>query len=169
MRQRKVKLCVVALCLKVFDIICKMRNFAVDMGRLMAIDFGRKRCGIAVTDTLRIVANPLETVATNELIEFVKKYIAGEKVDAIVVGKPKNLNGEDSESMRYLTPVINKLRKEVDPMPVVFFDERFTSVLAHRAMLDGGMRKMARRDKATVDRISASIILNDYLNSQQNI
>jgi putative Holliday junction resolvase len=108
-------------------------------------------------------------VATNELIDFVKKYIAGEKVDAIVVGKPKNLNGEDSESMRYLTPVINKLRKEVDPMPVVFFDERFTSVLAHRAMLDGGMRKMARRDKATVDRISASIILNDYLNSQQNI
>jgi putative Holliday junction resolvase len=139
------------------------------MGRLMAIDFGRKRCGIAVTDALRIVANPLETVATAQLINFVKQYIAKEQVDGIVVGKPKNLNGEDSESMRYLTPVINKLRKEIAPLPLTFFDERFTSVLAHRAMIDGGMRKMARRDKEVVDRISASIILNDFLNSQQNI
>ncbi len=135
----------------------------------MAIDFGRKRCGIAVTDALRIVANPLETVATGQLIDFVKQYIAKETVDGIVVGKPKNLNGEDSESMRYLTPVINKLRKEIAPLPLTFFDERFTSVLAHRAMIDGGMRKMARRDKEVVDRISASIILNDFLNSQQNI
>jgi putative Holliday junction resolvase len=139
------------------------------MGRLMAIDFGRKRCGIAVTDALRIVANPLETVATGELIKYVKDYIAKEGVDGIVVGKPKNLNGEDSDSMRYLTPVINKLRKEIAPRPITFFDERFTSVLAHRAMLDGGMRKMARRDKEVVDRISASIILNDFLNSQQTI
>jgi putative Holliday junction resolvase len=139
------------------------------MGRLMAIDFGRKRCGIAVTDALRIVANPLETVATGELIKYVKDYIAKEGVDGIVVGKPKNLNGEDSDSMRYLTPVINKLRKEIAPTPITFFDERFTSVLAHRAMLDGGMRKMARRDKEVVDRISASIILNDFLNSQQTI
>jgi putative Holliday junction resolvase len=139
------------------------------MGRLMAIDFGRKRCGIAVTDALRIVANPLETVATGELIKYVKDYIAKEGVDGIVVGKPKNLNGEDSDSMRYLTPVINKLRKEIAPTPITFFDERFTSVLAHRAMLDGGMRKMARRNKEVVDRISASIILNDFLNSQQTI
>jgi putative Holliday junction resolvase len=135
----------------------------------MAIDFGRKRCGIAVTDALRIVANPLDTIDTPQLITFVKQYIARENVDGIVVGKPKNLNGEDSDSMRYLTPVINKLRKEVAPLPVTFFDERFTSVLAHRAMIDGGMHKMARRDKAVVDRISASIILNDFLNSQQNI
>jgi putative Holliday junction resolvase len=141
----------------------------MNMGRLLAIDFGRKRCGIAVTDALRIVANPLETVDTSQLIAFVKQYIAREKVDGIVVGKPKNLNGEDSDSMRYLTPVINKLRKEIAPLPLVFFDERFTSVLAHRAMIDGGMHKMARRDKAVVDRISASIILNDFLNSQQNI
>lgn len=139
------------------------------MGRLLAIDFGRKRCGIAVTDALRIVANPLETVDTSQLIAFVKQYIAREKVDGIVVGKPKNLNGEDSDSMRYLTPVINKLRKEIAPTPITFFDERFTSVLAHRAMLDGGMRKMARRNKEVVDRISASIILNDFLNSQQTI
>jgi putative Holliday junction resolvase len=122
-----------------------------------------------VTDALRIVANPLDTIDTPQLITFVKQYIARENVDSIVVGKPKNLNGEDSDSMRYLTPVINKLRKEVAPLPVTFFDERFTSVLAHRAMIDGGMHKMARRDKAVVDRISASIILNDFLNSQQNI
>lgn len=138
------------------------------MGRLLAIDFGRKRCGIAVTDSLRIVANPLETVDTSKLIAYVKDYLSKESVDTIVVGKPKNLNGNDSDSMRYLTPVINKLRKEIAPIPVEFYDERFTSVLAHRAMLDGGMSKMARRDKAVVDRISASIILNDYLNSNQN-
>jgi putative Holliday junction resolvase len=121
-----------------------------------------------VTDSLRIVANPLETVDTSKLIAYVKDYLSKETVDTIVVGKPKNLNGNDSDSMRYLTPVINKLRKEIAPIPVEFYDERFTSVLAHRAMLDGGMSKMARRDKAVVDRISASIILNDYLNSNQN-
>ena len=135
------------------------------MGRLLAIDFGRKRCGIAVTDALRIAANPLETVATAQLTPFVKAYIAANGVDAVIVGHPRKLNGEDSESMRWLTPAINRLKKEIAPVPVVFFDERFTSVLAHRAMIDGGMHKMARRDKAVVDRISAAIILNDYLNS----
>jgi putative Holliday junction resolvase len=95
----------------------------------------------------------------------VKAYLKANQVDKIVVGLPKNLNGEPSESMRYLTPVINRLKKEVAPTPIVYFDERFTSVLAHRAMIDGGMKKMDRRDKAVVDRISASIILNDYLSS----
>ena len=136
------------------------------MGRLLAIDFGRKRCGIAVTDPLRLIANPLETVATHELVAFVKRYVAAEGVDEVVVGKPTQMSGAPSESMQYLTPVINRLRKEIAPTPVVFFDERFTSVLAHRAMIDGGMKKLQRRDKAVVDRISASIILNDYLNSQ---
>ena len=137
------------------------------MGRLLSIDFGRRRCGIAVTDPVRIVANPLETVETPRLIEFVKGYIAANGVDEVVVGLPKNLNGEPSESMRWLTPVINRLKKEISPVPVVYYDERFTSVLAHRAMIDGGMKKMDRRDKAVVDRISASIILNDYLESQK--
>jgi putative Holliday junction resolvase len=135
------------------------------MARLMAIDFGRRRCGIAVTDPACIIANPLETVDTPKLIDFVKAYLKANQVDKIVVGLPKNLNGEPSESMRYLTPVINRLKKEVAPTPIVYFDERFTSVLAHRAMIDGGMKKMDRRDKAVVDRISASIILNDYLSS----
>ncbi len=141
------------------------RNF-VPMGRLMSIDFGRKRCGIAVTDTLRIVATGLVTVPTHGLLDFVKKYIAKEAVDAVIVGHPTTMRGEDSESMRYLTPVINRLRKEIAPVPVDFFDERFTSVLAHRAMIDFGMKKMARREKAVVDEISATIILNDYLQSR---
>lgn len=139
------------------------------MGRLLSIDFGRKRCGIAVTDPLRIVANGLTTVATASLIQFVKDYISRETVDRIVVGLPTTLRGEPSESMRYLTPAINRLKKEIAPMEVVFYDERFTSVLAHRAMIDGGMKKMDRRDKAIVDEISATILLNDYLQSIQNI
>lgn len=137
------------------------------MGRLLSIDFGRKRCGIAVTDTLRIVATGLTTVDTPRLCEYVKAYVAREPVDAVVVGLPTTVRGEPSESMRYLTPAIGHLRKQLgDSVPVVFFDERFTSVLAHKAMLEGGMKKMARRDKAIVDEISATIILNDFLRSR---
>lgn len=139
------------------------------MGRLLSIDFGRKRCGIAVTDPLRIVANGLATVPTSTLIDFIKKYIAAESVDKIIVGHPTTLRGEPSESMRYLTPVINRLKKEVSPMEVVFFDERFTSAIAHRAMIEGGMKKMDRRDKAIVDEISATILLNDFLQSRYNV
>lgn len=132
----------------------------------MSIDFGRKRCGIAVTDTLRIIANGLTTVATGELIEFVKRYMSTEPVDRVIVGYPTTLRGEPSESVKYLTPVINRLRKEIAPVEIEFIDERFTSALAHRAMLDGGMKKMNRRNREIVDEISASIILNDYLQSK---
>lgn len=135
------------------------------MGRLLSIDFGRRRCGIAVTDPLRIVANGLTTVDTSQLIGFVKNYLATEGADAVIVGLPRNLNGRPSDSMRFLEPIINRLRKEIAPVEIVFFDERFTSVLAHRAMLDGGMKRMDRRNKAIVDEISATILLNDYLNS----
>lgn len=136
------------------------------MGRLMAIDFGRKRCGIAVTDTLRIVANGLTTVSTASLPEFVADYCRREPVDAIIVGEPRDMHGNPSESQRFITPALARLKKAVPDMPIVPFDERFTSVLAHRAMLDGGLSKMARRDKALVDEISATILLNDYLQSQ---
>ncbi len=137
------------------------------MGRLLSIDFGRKRCGIAVTDPLRIVAGGLTTIATQQLVEFVMTYTARENVDAVIVGLPKTVTGEPSESMRFLKPAIDRLRKGLgEAVPVIFFDERFTSVLAHRAMLDGGMKKMARRDKAIVDEISATIILNDFLQSR---
>lgn len=133
----------------------------------MAIDFGRKRCGIAATDPLRIVASGVTTVATASLIDFVKSYKEANGFDFIVVGEPRDMHGNPSESTRYLRPAIDRLRKAIPDIPIVFFDERFTSVLAHRAMLDGGLPKMARRDKALVDEISATIILNDFLAGRQ--
>lgn len=137
------------------------------MGRLLAIDYGRRRCGIAVTDTLRIVATGLATVPTVQLNEYVKRYMASEQVDAIIVGLPRTVQGEESESMRYIRPGIQRLKQALPGVKVEFFDERFTSVLAHRSMLDSGMKKMQRRDKAVVDEIAATIILNDYLQSKQ--
>lgn len=138
------------------------------MGRLLAIDYGRKRCGIAVTDPLRIVANGLTTVATAKLCDFVTDYVKRESVDAIIVGLPRTLAGEPSESMRYIKPGIDRLRKLLPPQVAIeFFDERFTSTLAHRAMIDGGLPKMARRDKALVDEMAATIILNGYLDSRR--
>lgn len=139
------------------------------MARILAIDFGRKRCGIAVTDPLQIAGNALETVETHRLGDFVSAYLAKEEVETVVVGWPTTMRGEASESTRWLVPAINALKKRIAPVPVVFYDERFTSSLAHRTMLDGGMKKMDRRDKAVVDRISASIILNDYLSSRQRL
>lgn len=137
------------------------------MGRLLAIDYGRRRCGIAVTDVLRIVATGLTTVPSAKLTEWVKAYMASEAVDWIVVGLPRDMRGRDSESMRWIEPGIRRLRKELPGVRVVWFDERFTSVLAHRAMLDSGMKKSDRRDKATVDTMAAAIILNDYLQSNR--
>lgn len=137
------------------------------MGRLLAIDYGRRRCGIAATDPLRIAANGVATVATAQLIPFLKEYMSRETVDRIIVGLPRTLGGDDSESMRYIRPAVDRLRRELPGTEVEWFDERFTSTLAHRAMIDGGMPKAKRRDKAAVDAIAATIILNDYLNSKQ--
>lgn len=139
------------------------------MGRLLSIDYGRKRCGIAVTDVLQIVATGLTTVATHTLVDFVKNYVEKEEVDRIVVGLPTTMRGEQSESMKYIVPGINRLKKVLPEMDIVFFDERFTSVLAHKSMLESGMKKSDRRDKAVVDEISATIILNDYLQSKLRI
>lgn len=136
------------------------------MGRILAIDFGRRRCGIAATDSLRIVASGIATVATVQLNDFVKNYCEREGVDFIVVGEPRDMHGDPSESVRYLRPAIARLQKVMPEMKIISFDERFTSVLAHRAMLDGGLPKMARRDKALVDEMSATIILNDFLGSR---
>ena len=135
------------------------------MGRILGIDYGRKRTGVAVTDPLKIVAGNLTTVPTHTLMQFIKDYCEREQVERIVIGKPTQLNGEPSESMRYITPFVNRLRKEMPDMPVVMYDERFTSSIAHQAMLDGGMKKSDRRDKSRVDAIAATIILNDYLQS----
>ncbi len=136
------------------------------MGRILAIDFGRRRCGIAATDTMRIVASGVTTVATASLTDFIKDYCSREPVDFIVVGEPRDMHGNPSESTRYLRPAIDRLRKALPGTDIIFFDERFTSVLAHKAMIDGGLRKMARRDKALVDEMSATIILNDFLGSR---
>lgn len=136
------------------------------MGRLISIDYGRKRCGIAVTDPLKIVANGLATVPSAKLVDFLRDYFAKEEVEEIIVGLPTTMRGEASESQKYLKPALGQIRKAFPQMRITMFDERFTSVLAHKAMIDGGMKKMARRDKAVVDEISATIILNDYLQSR---
>lgn len=134
----------------------------------MGIDYGRKRTGVAVTDPLQIIAGNLATVHTHTLMQYIKDYVARESVDRIVIGQPSQLNGEPSESMKYITPFVNRLRKELPDMPVVMYDERFTSTIAHQAMIDGGMKKSDRRDKSRVDAIAATIILNDYLQSRYN-
>ena len=138
------------------------------MGRILGIDYGRKRTGLAVTDPLQIVAGNLATVPTHELLQFIKDYIAREQVERIVIGLPTQLNGQPSESMKYITPFVNRLHKELPDMPVVMYDERFTSTIAHQAMIDGGMKKSDRCDKSRVDAIAATIILNDYLQSKLN-
>lgn len=137
------------------------------MGRILGIDYGRKRCGIAVTDPLKIIANGLTTVPSHTLIEFLQDYTKKESVEKIIVGLPKQLNGNPSESMNYITPFLNRLRKVLPDIPVEMYDERFTSTLAHKAMLDGGMKKKDRQNKEIVDTIAASIILNDYLQSNK--
>lgn len=135
------------------------------MGRILAIDYGRKRTGLAVTDPLRITAGALETVPTHTLIDWLTAYFQREQVDVVVIGHPKQLSGEDSESMNYIRPFMARFRQVFPDMPLVQFDERFTSVLAHKAMIDGGMKKKQRQDKAVVDKIAACIILEDYLQS----
>ena len=133
------------------------------MGRLLAIDYGRKRTGIAVSDPLQLIANGLTTVATHELTDFLKDYVGREAVDEIIVGLPVQTNGQASENQQRVRQVVARLRKLMPDVPVVFYDERFTSVLAPRAMIDGGLRQKQRRDKALVDTISATIILQSYM------
>lgn len=136
------------------------------MGRLLAIDYGRRRCGIAATDASRIVATGVATVQTSKLTDFLKDYLSRETVDMIVVGEPRDMHGDPSESMRYITPAVARLRRDFPEMTFVYFDERFTSTLAHRAMIDGGMRKSRRQVKGEADVMAATIILNDFLESQ---
>lgn len=135
----------------------------------MSIDYGKKRTGIAVTDPLQIIAGGLATVATSGLFDFLTGYISREQVELIVVGEPKQPNGQPSENLERVRQFVNRWRKAVPEVPVAYYDERFTSVLAHRAMLDGGLGKMARRNKALVDEISATIILQDYMQSRKRI
>ena len=134
------------------------------MGRIIGIDFGSKRTGIAVTDPCKMIAWGLETVASDTVIEWLEGYISREKVERIVVGRPLMLDGSESETMKnYVQPFINKLKKKFPDTMIVTFDERYTSKMAVRAMIDGGMKKKDRRNKATIDKISATILLQEYL------
>lgn len=135
------------------------------MGRILAIDYGKKRTGLAVTDPLRITANPLLTIETKELINWLQTYFEKEKVDIVVIGHPTQMNGEESESMNYIRPFVGNFKKQFPTIPITMYDERFTSVLAHQAMIAGGMKKKDRQDKAIVDKIAACIILEGYLDS----
>ncbi|MBD5203344.1 MAG: Holliday junction resolvase RuvX [Bacteroidales bacterium] len=135
------------------------------MGRVLAIDYGRKRCGVAVTDILQISANGLPTVSSGSLIEFLLDYCQRENVERIVVGLPKTLGGAPSESMRYITPFLNRLRKVMPDMAVELYDERFTSTIAHREMIAGGVKKKDRARKELADETAAVLILTDWLNS----
>ena len=137
------------------------------MSRILAIDYGRKRTGIAVTDPMQIIANGLTTVPTGELMDFLLDYVKREKVERIIIGHPKQMNNQDSESMKYITPFVNRLKKVLPDISLEMVDERFTSVLAHQAMLAGGLKKKDRQNKALVDEISATIILQSYLESKR--
>ena len=135
------------------------------MARIMAIDLGRKRCGVAVTDPLQIIANGLTTVASAQLPDFVVDYVKNEPVETIVIGEPKDMHNNPSDSTKYIEPIVNRLRKLLPDMKIVRYDERFTSVMAHRTMIDAGLKKKKRQDKALVDTISATIILQSYMES----
>ncbi len=131
--------------------------------RILAIDYGKKRTGIAVTDTLQIIAGGLDTVETRELEQWLVGYMQKEQVETIVVGYPRQMDGDDSENMKRIAPFVNRLKKLFPEVNVELYDERFTSVLAHKTMLDSGIGKKARQDKGLVDKISATIILQDYM------
>lgn len=133
--------------------------------RILAIDYGRRRCGVAVTDPLKISANPLPVVRTCDLLEFLTEYCSREPVERILVGEPRQMNGDPSESMRYIRPFLGQLRKQLPGIPVEMVDERFTSVMAHRDMLTAGFKKSDRRRKGLADEMSATIILTTWLES----
>ena len=138
------------------------------MARILSIDYGKKRTGIAVTDPLQIIAGGLATVSTSELFDWLRAYMTKEPVERIVIGEPRQPNGQPSENMQRVVQFVNRWRRAVPEVPIEFFDERFTSVLAHRAMIDGGLKKKDRQNKALVDEISATIILQSYM-EQMNL
>ena len=135
------------------------------MGRILALDIGRKRTGIAVTDSLKLIANGVATVSTGKVFDFLTSFPYTEQIELFVVGMPRQMNNEPSEAVKYVEPVINRLKKLYPSIPVRLIDERFTSKIAHQTMLAGGVKKKGRQNKALVDTISATIILQSYLES----
>ena len=137
------------------------------MARILSIDYGKKRTGLAVTDPLQLIAGGLATVATSDLFDYLSGYVTHEEVERIVIGEPRQPNGQPSENLQRVEQFVNRWRKQMPQIPIDYYDERFTSVLAHRAMIDGGLKKKARQDKALVDEISATILLEDYMRSRK--
>ncbi|MCK9616222.1 MAG: Holliday junction resolvase RuvX [Lentimicrobiaceae bacterium] len=133
------------------------------MARILAIDYGQKRCGIAVTDEMQLVANALDTIATAGLMDFLKNYCMMEKVELFVVGMPKQMNNKPSESVKYIIPFVKQLHKNFPEIAIAEMDERFTSKMAFQTMIDAGLKKKDRQNKALVDRISATILLQSYM------
>jgi putative Holliday junction resolvase len=136
------------------------------MGRILAIDYGQKRIGIAVSDEMRIIATGLKTVASKDIWRFLKEYISQENVDCIVVGKPTDMQNKPSDASRFIEPFVNKLTKTYPDLKIDRYDERFTSKIAQEAMLAGGLSKKKRQDKALVDTVSATLILQSYMSAQ---
>ncbi len=136
------------------------------MARILALDFGTKRTGIAVTDELQIIASGLTTVNTKELLSFLKDYLSKEQVELFLIGEPKQMDNTESESEKYIKPFIEKLQKEFPEIPIKREDERFTSKMAVQTMIDSGLKKKQRQNKALVDEISATLILQSYLYSK---
>jgi len=137
------------------------------LARILSIDYGQKRTGLAVTDPLQLIAGGLATVSTSELFEWLKAYLAKEPVERIIIGEPRQPNGQPSENLARVQQFVNRWKKAMPAVPIEYYDERFTSVLAHQAMIDGGLKKKARQNKGLVDEISATIILQDYLESKK--
>lgn len=131
----------------------------------MAIDLGRRRCGIAVTDPLQIIANGLTTIESAKLVDFVVNYVKTETVETLVIGEPKDMHNNPSDCSKYIDPIVNRLKKVLPDMNIVRYDERFTSVMAHQTMIDAGLKKSKRQDKELVDTIAATIILQSYMES----
>jgi len=136
------------------------------VARIISIDYGKKRTGLAVTDPLQLIAGGLATVSTHELVDYLCSYVEREPVERIVIGEPRQPNGQPSENLARVQQFVNRWRKAMPQIPIEYYDERFTSVLAHQAMVEGGLRRKARQDKALVDEISATIILQDYMRSR---
>lgn len=139
------------------------------MGRILALDYGRKRVGIAVTDPLQMIANGLDTVPAASIIKFLKNYFEKERVDLVVIGYPLQMNNEPSEAVLFINQFIKSFRKNFPKMRYYLMDERFTSKIALRAMIDGGLKKKKRQDKWMIDKVSATIILQSYLEMLNNI
>ena len=146
---------------------CSITPVKSELARILSIDYGQKRTGLAVTDPLQIIAGGLATVSTSGLFDWLKDYLSKESVERIIIGEPKQTNGQPSENLARVQQFVNRWKMAFPEVPIEYYDERFTSVLAHQAMIDGGLKKKARQDKGLVDEISATIILEDYLRSKK--